>query len=419
MKWGTVELINLKKYIPDGTRDILFEECNEKRQIEDSLRKIYTGHGYDEVISPTLEFYDVFNMNNQPIPQEKMYKLFDNLGRILVLRPDMTTPIGRIAATKIKKEKYPVKLCYNADIFRVNENLNGKLNEFTQSGVEIIGEKSIRADVEAIITGIKALNKINLKNFKIEIGESQFFKYIIEDIDLDQEEKEKIRLFIQNKNISALKEFLNTEKDKVNEKTIEILEELPELFGGKEVIAQAEALTVSPKALRALENLKKVYKLIENLGMEEYISIDLGMVQHINYYTGLIFRGYCIDAGDDILSGGRYDKLIRNFGESFPATGFAINVDSVQRALKIQGFEFQKRTTDTLIFSSENDLGKAYKLLEELNCQGISAEVNLSGSEEKALAYGLQRGIKNFINVSKQIKYTHIKDKWIKADNEL
>lgn len=409
-------MVNLKKYIPDGTRDILFEECSEKRQIEELLRNVYIGHGYYEVISPTLEFYDVFNMKNQPIPQEKMYKLFDNSGRILVLRPDMTTPIGRIAATKIRKEKYPVKLCYNSNIFRVNENLNGKLNEFTQSGVEIIGEESIRADVEAIITGIKALNKLNLKNFKIEIGESQFFKYIIEDIELDEEEKERLRLLIQNKNISALKEFLETQVDRINKKTIGILEKLPELFGGKEVISEAKDLTVSTKALKALDNLKKVYEIIEALGMGEYVSIDLGMVQHINYYTGLIFRGYCIDAGDDILSGGRYDKLIKNFGESFPATGFAINVDSVQKALKLQGLEFNKKAVDTLIFSSEKTLGKAYELLNKLYNQGILAEVSLFEDEAKALEYGLNRGIKKFVNVSEETSFINENGKWVKKD---
>lgn len=412
-------MANLKKYIPDGTRDILFEECSEKKYIEDILRNVYIGHGYDEVISPTIEFYDVFNMENQPISQEKMYKLFDNLGRILVLRPDMTTPIGRIAATKIKKEKYPIKLCYNSNIFRVNENLNGKLNEFTQSGVEIIGEENIRSDAEAIITGIKALNKINLKNFKIEIGESQFFKYIIEDIELDEEEKERLRLFIQNKNISALKEFLEAKSDRINEKTIGILIKLPELFGGKEVIDEAKGLTVSTKAIKALENLKKVYTLIEDLGMGEYISIDLGMVQHINYYTGLIFKGYCIDAGDDILSGGRYDKLIKNFGESFPATGFAINVDSVQKALKIQGLKFPEKTVNTLIFSSEKQLGRAYELLDKLYSEGVSAEVSLLGNVEKSLAYGKQRGIKKFVNISKNICYENINGEWVKADNEL
>ena len=174
--YGGFNMRNLNNYIPEGTRDILFNECYSKIQIENLLRDVYKNYGYHEIISPTLEFYDVFNMNDQPISQEKMFKLFDNRGRILVLRADMTTPIARIAATKIKKEMFPMKLCYSQNIFRVNEILNGKLSEFTQSGIEILGSHEIRGDVEAIYTGIEALKKIGLEDFKIEIGDSEFFK---------------------------------------------------------------------------------------------------------------------------------------------------------------------------------------------------------------------------------------------------
>lgn len=412
-------MVNLKKYIPEGTRDILFEECSAKIEIENLLRNVYINHGYHEVISPTLEFYDVFNLENQPITQEKMYKLFDNQGRILVLRPDMTTPIGRIAATKINEEIYPIKLCYNSNIFRVNENLNGKLSEFTQSGVEIIGVDSVRADVEAIITGIKSLNKVGLKNFKVEIGESQFFKYIIEDLKLQDEDKENLRLLIQNKNISALREFLALNSDNVDEKTAKLLQKLPELFGGVEVLEEAKKLTSSHKAIKAIENIKNIYEFIESLGMGSYISIDLGMVQHINYYTGLIFRGYCIGAGNDILSGGRYDKLIGSFGKNLSATGFAINVDSVLNALGIQGKVFQNKKVQKLIFCAKEDLGSAYELLDKLNDAGILAEVGFFDKEEESLEYSKKRRIETFINLSEKVMYKLENDKWIKINYQL
>ena len=132
-------MINWKRYIPEGTRDILFHECSKKIELENILRKVYIDSGFLEVISPTLEFYDVFNGQNATLPQEKMYKLFDNQGRILVLRPDMTTPIARIAATKLRDMPHPLKLCYTSNVYRLNESLNGKNSEFTQSGIEIIG----------------------------------------------------------------------------------------------------------------------------------------------------------------------------------------------------------------------------------------------------------------------------------------
>jgi ATP phosphoribosyltransferase regulatory subunit len=409
-------VINLKKYIPEGTRDILFEECSAKVKIENILRDIYLNHGYHEVISPTLEFYDVFDLENQPIAQEKMYKLFDNLGRILVLRPDMTTPIARIAGTKINEEIYPLKLCYNSNVYRVNESLNGKLSEFTQSGVEIIGVKSLRADVEAIITSIKIFNKIGLSSFKIEIGESQFFKYIIEDLNLDDEEKEALRLYIQNKNISALREFLGSKSQIIDKNTTEILQKLPELFGGIEVLEEVKALIKNKKALMAIENIKNIYTLIDSLGMSEYISIDLGMVQHINYYTGLIFRGYCIGAGNDILSGGRYDTLIESFGKKLPATGFALNIDSILNALAVQGMQFENKKIQKLIFCLKDELLDAYELLDKLNKDGFSAEVSLYEKESEALEYGKKRNIQSFINLSTKNSYELKNGEWVETN---
>lgn len=407
-------MANLKNYIPEGTKDILFKECKLKTKIENLIRDVYIDYGYHEIISPTLEFYDVFNIDSQPIPQEKMYKLFDNRGRILVLRSDMTTPIARIAATKIKPEMYPLKLCYSQNIFRVNEVLNGKLSEFTQSGIEIIGVDSIRGDIEAIITGIEALNKIGLENFKIEIGDSQFFRQLTDDLVLSEEEKEQIRMFIQNKNIAGLKEFLFQNSKKINENILEILQKLPELFGGKEIITEARELLGKSYGVKALENIERVYEVMERLGYGKYISIDLGMVQNLNYYSGLIFRGYCLNAGDSILSGGRYDKLIENFGEKLPATGLAINVDIVLEALELQGKTFEDSNMEKLIHCNFDDMHKAYSLLMEFQDNGIKAEVSLMKKLEETLKYAEKINVESVINVSEQVEYRFQDKKWCK-----
>jgi ATP phosphoribosyltransferase regulatory subunit len=380
-------MANLNNYIPEGTRDILFNECYSKIEIENLLRDVYKNYGYHEIISPTLEFYDVFNMNNQPISQEKMFKLFDNRGRILVLRADMTTPIARIAATKIKKEMFPMKLCYSQNIFRVNEILNGKLSEFTQSGMEILGAYGIRGDVEAIYTGIEALQKIGLEDFKIEIGDSKFFKELTETINLDESKKETLRMLIQNKNISALKEFLDDNKDNIDENISLVLERLPELFGGKEVIKETQKLLNKVYNITSLKCIEDVYEIMDKLGLSKYISIDLGMVQNLNYYSGLIFRGYCMEVGDTILSGGRYDKLIENFGESLPATGFAINVDIVLQALRVQKKLTSEKAIEKVVFCDCYNLDKGYNLLKSINKTGVKAEVALFDSEEEALKY--------------------------------
>lgn len=388
-----------KRYIPDGMKDILFEECNAKLTIEESLRKSYKQSGFSEIISPTLEFYDVFDLESQSISQEKMYKLFDNAGRIMVLRPDMTTPIGRIASTKIKQSNYPLRLCYNSNIFRINENLNGKTSEITQSGIEIIGVKNIKADAEAIINAIEALLNLGLKNFKIELGEAKFFKALIEDTEINEEDLEKMRSIIENKNYVTLSNFLRDKQYGISENNIEILEKLPQLFGDISIINEARSLTNNQKALEALDNIHNIYKIINEIGLSSYISIDLGMVQNIDYYTGIIFKGYVEEVGDYILSGGRYDNLIKQFGTNLPATGFAINVDNVMDALKKQNTLKIKDTKKIIIYYREEYLKNAYELMHLIRQNDFICELSLFSEESESLEYAKENKIHSMISI--------------------
>lgn len=388
-----------KRYIPDGMKDILFEECNEKLTIEESLRKSYKQSGFSEIISPTLEFYDVFDLESQSISQEKMYKLFDNAGRIMVLRPDMTTPIGRIASTKIKQSNYPLRLCYNSNIFRINENLNGKTSEITQSGIEIIGVKNIKADAEAIINAIEALLSLGLKNFKIELGEAKFFKALIEDTEINEEDLEKMRSIIENKNYVTLSNFLRDKQYSISEDNIQILEKLPQLFGDISIIDEARSLTNNQKALEALDNIHNIYKIIHEIGLSSYISIDLGMVQNIDYYTGIIFKGYVEEVGDYILSGGRYDNLIKQFGTNLPATGFAINVDNVMDALKKQNTLKIKENKKILIYYKEEHLNNAYKLMHIIRENDLICELSLFNEESVSYEYAKENKVNIMISI--------------------
>lgn len=378
---------NLKRYIPDGMNDTLFKECNMKLKIEEKLRTVYYRNGYSEIISPTLEFYDVFDIENQPIEQQKMYKLFDNKGRILVLKPDVTTPIARIASTKINNAVLPLKLSYTSNIFRINEDYGGKTSEITQSGGEIIGIKDYKADVEIIITVIRSLLALGLDNFKIELGQANFFKALIEDVQLGKEVIEDIRDYIENKNFSALSDFVNSMKDSREYEKIKLLQKLPELFGSIEIVQKAKLMTENEKAQEALQNIQKVYDMVNATGLAEYLSIDLGMVHHINYYTGIIFRGYVENVGDYIVSGGRYDNLIKHFGKNYPATGFAINVDNVIIALKNINKTFERNEEKIIISYKENLYNKATELLNSIQEKDMICELSLFDDEEDTLKY--------------------------------
>ncbi|MBU3182837.1 ATP phosphoribosyltransferase regulatory subunit [Clostridium psychrophilum] len=404
---------NWKKHIPEGSRDILFEDCNNKIKIIDTLRKLNIDAGYLEVLSPTLEFYDVFQGDDVSIEQEKMYKLFDNTGRILVLRPDMTMPIARIIATKLRDSSYPLRICYSGNIFRINENWNGKVSEMTQSGIEIIGSKSPKADAEVIITAIQQLIAIGVQKFELEIGQAEFFKGLIEDIELTEDETERLRGLVENKNFSALREFIEEKESKLGSKNVEALKKLPELFGGIEILAKARALTQNKRALGAIDNIEKIYERIENVGLGEYISIDLGMVQHIDYYTGITFRGYSSEVGTTIISGGRYDNLISKFGASMPAVGFAIDVDNILSVLEKQGNDNKKVNKKFLIHYENASIGSAYKFAARIRAKGFISELSLFEDREKSLIYAEQKNIDKMICIfeNEKVELIDIKTK--------
>ncbi len=404
---------NWKRHIPEGSRDILFEDCNNKIKIINALRNLYISSAFTEVMSPTLEFYDVFQGENISIEQEKMYKLFDNVGRILVLRPDMTMPIARIVATKLKESLYPMRICYSGNIFRINENWEGKASETTQSGIEIIGSESPKADAEVVITAIQALLSVGVKKFELEIGQAEFFKGLIEDINLTKDEMEKLRRFVENKNFGALREFLDENEGKFDPKNLVALKKLPELFGGIEILEKARKLTKNKRAQTALDTIEKIYKRIETVGLGNYISIDLGMVQHINYYTGITFRGYSSEVGTTIISGGRYDNLISKFGETMPAVGFAMNVDNILSVLEKQGNNNEKCKSKFIIHYKDIQIGNACNFASQIREKGFVCELCLFDEKEKTLSYGKEKKLDKMICIfeDEKVEITDIKSK--------
>lgn len=319
------------KLTPQGTRDLLFEECDDRRRVESVLSGLFKENNYRKVMTPTIEYFDVFKSDNLGIEPEEMYKLSDNQGRTTVLRPDNTAPIARLVATRLSKDDFPVRLYYNQNIYVRNKQLAGRTDEIEQSGIELIGESGINADIEVISMAYEALKRNNIGSFKIELCHAGFFNSILDKLNVTPSQKADICSYIEGKNYSALSDLL----DKIGDSTqADIIRKLPRLFGGAEVIDEAKKLYYDEKANEALDYLKVVYESLCALGLKDDIIIDLGLVNRSNYYTGIIFRGYTQGSGVTIISGGRYDNLIGEFGMDAPAIGFGVNVTALCDAMR-------------------------------------------------------------------------------------
>ncbi|WP_244835258.1 ATP phosphoribosyltransferase regulatory subunit [Clostridium sp. BJN0001] len=326
--------MNKRNMLPEGTRDIILDDCIIKRTLERKIDDLFKSWGYSEIVTPTLEFYETFN-NKVSLNEEDMYKFFDNKGHILVLRPDMTIPIARVMQTKLKDEKLPVKMRYSSNVFRVHESLLGKRNEFTDCGVENIGSSDIESDFEMIVLALEALKNLGLKNFKLEIGNIGFFKSVLKSVDIGDDEKKKLASLIQNKSLKNLEDYLDSLN--ISEEYKRFFNKLPWMFGGREILNEAKKLVFNRELKENLDYLEDIYNNVEKMGYGENVTFDLGLVLRLNYYTGIIFRGYCDKVGDTILRGGRYDKLIKIKDKYVPSVGFSITVDSLIENMKESG----------------------------------------------------------------------------------
>lgn len=336
----------MKKYdriTPEGTKDLLFQECAAQRKIIETLRDTFERKGYQEVITPGIEFYDVFSSNSMYFPQESMYKLIDQKGRLLAMRPDSTIPIARLTATKLKGHSLPIRLYYAQRIYRQQPELRGRSNEIMQMGIELVGLSSFESDIEILTAGMEAMNSCCVDDFRIELGHIGIYKLLMDDLNATEEQKETIHSLIASKNYAGLSDILEYFPES---QTVEILKELPRLFGGREALDKARKLFngYDAKLLEMLSYLERIFQGLLNLKLDK-VMIDFGLVHQAEYYSSLIFRGYISSAGEPVLSGGRYDELFKDFGESLPATGFGINVDQLASGL-LRESEVGSETTE-------------------------------------------------------------------------
>ena len=325
-----------KLYVPDGEQDLLADESYRKRKIENAMIEVFRHGGFSEIVTPTLEFFDSFSGQRDIIPEEDMIKFVDEQGRILVLRPDLTVPCARLAATKLK-ERLPLKLCYCQNVFRSKKDRYLDLKEITQAGCESIGDGSSAADAEMIATAIEALIAAGLNEFTVELGQVKYFKGLMNETSLPFAEKDALRHLVDKK------DFLGLEK-KVAALGIggdlkSALTELPALYGGIEILTRLKDYRFGGKAREAIDHLSDVVERLQKAGYGRYLAIDFGMVSALSYYTGIIFQGFVSGFGTPILSGGRYDHLVEKFGPATPATGFSVNINFLLDILAGNGEE--------------------------------------------------------------------------------
>ncbi len=360
-------------HTPEGVRDIYNVECGKKLTLESRLKKTLHLFGYHDIQTPTFEYFDVFRKEIGTIPSKDLYKFFDKEGNTLVLRPDITPSIARVAATLFGEETLPIRLCYTGNTFINHSNHQGRLREVTQLGAELLGDDSVEADAEMLAIVIESLLAIGLKEFQINVGHLGFFQSLIEDAALDEESKERIVELVNNRNYFGVEEYLDSIMVKRSSK--EAFAALGDLVGGAEILAQAKNIAPNSNGILAIKRLEKIYDILVLYGLEKYITFDLSMTGSYGYYTGIIFRGYTFGTGDAIVRGGRYDHLLEKFGKESASIGFVIVIDELMNAMNRQKLRIVYTRKNTIILYDEDRLKDAISLAKDFREKAKNTEL--------------------------------------------
>ena len=369
-------------HTPEGVRDIYNVECGKKLALENRLKKTLHLFGYHDIQTPTFEYFDVFRKEIGTIPSKDLYKFFDKEGNTLVLRPDITPSIARVAATLFGEEDLPIRLCYTGNTFINHSNNQGRLREVTQMGAELIGDDSVEADAEMLAMVIESMQAIGLKEFQLSVGHLGFFQSLIEDAALDEEARERVVELINNRNYFGVEEYLDSIMVKRSSK--EAFAALGNLVGGVEVLAKAKNIAPNSSGIMAVKRLEKIYDILALYGVEKFVTFDLSMTGNYGYYTGIIFRGYTFGTGDAVVKGGRYDHLLEKFGKTSASIGFASVIDELMNALIRQKIRIVYTRKNAIILYDESRARDAIRLAKDFRAKAKNTEL-IKKSPEKGL----------------------------------
>lgn len=361
---------------PLGMRDTFPKIFEKKEVVRQTGRDFLHLRGFDFIKTPTLEYYDTVGKASA-IVESSLFKLVDSQGNTLVLRPDMTAPIARVASSKLLKEKIPLRLAYFANVFRAQETEGGRPAEFEQMGIEIIGDSSVYADAECILTVIDLLKALEVKQFKLTIGNAGILNTILTQNVRTEEQFEKLNKLLVKKNIVGFEEAVKLFElpHKSKQTLLTFIEEATNLKS----INQIEKYLVEKDDFIYMERLQKILAISE---AEKYIYFDFTLASHMNYYTGMLFEVFATGAGFPLGNGGRYDGLLDQFGSQVGAIGFGLRVDQLLEAMP----SLQTDKEEVLVLFEQTEFLRAVAKAASLRKEGKRTTLqSIDGLENKAV----------------------------------
>src|SRR5882672_7197098 len=312
--------------IPNGLRYYSGQEARLRRTIEETAMSVFDGWSYEEIITPTLDYYSLFERGMGPSEAHHAFRFADTDGRLLALRPDVTSGIARVTATLLANRPRPLRLCYASPVFRQQgQSAIEWRRESTQIGCELMGQNSAASDIEVLAIACEVLRRLELdREYVITLNDVEVFNGVAENLGFDANARDQLRQLVDGRNVADLESFLISY---ASSEDCRAFSQLIQLSGRLETLDKAHRVITNARSSAALDRLERLWRIIESLGISDHFEVDLGDVSRLDYYTGLTLKIYVEGAGASVGSGGRYDNLTANFGKGEPAVGFVLDLD--------------------------------------------------------------------------------------------
>jgi ATP phosphoribosyltransferase regulatory subunit len=368
----------MRPVTPRGFRDVLLQEAAEREVVTAQVAAVFDAWGYAPVETPMIEEYATLEQGVGLASELAAFRLFDLDGSLLALRPEMTVPIARVAASRLADQVGPQRVRYTGPVFRENVSLRGQARQFTQAGIELIGEGGPAADAEVVALAVEALTAAGLDDFVISIGTVALLSALLEGTGQDQAWEGAIVAAVHDRNLVELDRLAGAHG--LDPALARALAQAPRLRGGAEAFDACEALIAAAGAEGVLAPLRETYRILDALGYAGRVTVDFGIMRSFDYYTGFVFEAYAPGVGAPLGGGGRYDRLLAAFGRPAPAAGFALGLERVMIALAEQGSTPALQPRDARIGGYA---GAAFAAAHDLRASGwrVRMAVGRSGAE--------------------------------------
>lgn len=328
-----------------------------------SLRALYAGYGYKPYKMSKFEEYSLYSRNMDFLVSQNIITFNDTDGRLLALKPDVTLSIIKNS----KDEPGCVqKVYYNENVYRVSPGTH-TFREIMQTGLECIGDLDIYNIIEVIELAAKSLAVISTE-FVLDISHMGILSAVIDDCTDDAELKQQLAALLSQKNSHDIRSLCR--EHGIAEDRCEKLCRLMSIYGEMgSVIERLADICSDGKAKAPFEELKLIYSFLCGTELAKNIHFDFSTANDMNYYNGIVFKGFIQNIPDSVLSGGRYDTLLRKMGRKAGAVGFAVYLDVLEQLSTAQS-DFD---VDVLILYNEaTDTQTLINNVNELASSGAS-----------------------------------------------